>query len=134
MNDLSRLANYIVLREQGKSYQEIADMYGVSKQNVQEIISIASKRYGERIRKSTYDIEKIAYKGIYDLFANDKTMTFSRIARECTGISNNKTVGKFKRLFLGQNVNITIRNIQKLVEFSGMTFEQLFAPRKRSDF
>lgn len=128
MSDLSRVANYIVLREQGKTYQEIGDMYGVSKQSVEKTIKNAENRInnGVRIRKNSVNIEKIVYKGIYDLFYKDRTMTISKLAR-IVGYDNST----LKNLIEGTNAKITIKGIKKLTDFSGMTFEELFELREK---
>lgn len=128
MSDLSRIANYIVLREQGKTYQEIGDMFGVSKQSVEEIIKNAEKRFnnGVKIRKNSVNIEKIVYKGIYDLFYKDRTMTVSKLAR-IVGYDK----GTIKNLIEGTNARITIKGVKKLTDFSGMTFEELFELREK---
>lgn len=127
MNDLSRIANYIVLREQGKTYQEIGDIYGVSKQRVEEAIKNAENRFnGKRIRKNSANIEKIIYKGIYDLFYKDCTMTISKIARI---VGHDK--GTVENLIKGANARFTIKGIKRLIDFSGMTFEELFELRKK---
>lgn len=127
MSDLSRIANYIVLREQGKTYQEIGDIYGVSKQRVEEVIKNAEKRFnGERIRKNSTNIEKIVYKGIYDLFYKDCTMTATKLARI---VGHDK--GTVENLIKGTNARFTIKGIKRLIDFSGMTFEELFEPRKK---
>lgn len=128
MSDLSRIANYIVLREQGKTYQEIGDMFGVSKQSVEEIIKNAEKRFnnGVKIRKNSVNIEKIVYKGIYDLFYKDRTMTVSKLAR-IVGYDK----GTVKNLIEGTNARITIKGVKKLTDFSGMTFEELFELREK---
>ncbi len=129
MSDLSKLANYIVLREQGKTYQEIADMFGVSKQSVQQTISNAERKVGGRIRKNNADIEKIAYKGLYELFLNDTTMTVSKLSRAVYGNASNKNRSKIDRLLQGENARVTIMELKNLIEFTGMPFEELFEPR-----
>lgn len=131
MIDLSKIANYIVLREQGKTYQEIGEMYGVSKEAVQSAIKTAEKYYGFKVRKSNANIEKIAYKGIYELFKNDQSMTVSKLCNICFGTSNNKTKTKMYGFIKGKNVSLTLNNIQKLIAYSGMTFEELFELRSK---
>lgn len=128
MSDLSKIANYIVLREQGKTYQEIGDMFGVSKQSVEESIKNAEERLnnGVRIRKNSVNIEKIVYKGIYDLFYKDRTMTVSKLARI---VGHDK--GTVKNLIEGTNARIAIKGIKRLTDFSGMTFEELFELRAK---
>lgn len=127
--DLSRAANYIVLREQGKTYQEIGNMYGVSKQCVEQAIKTAELRFGGRCRRGSVDIAKIAYNGIYNLFVNDESMTFSKIARKCTNNPNRSMVQAIQGLFEGKNTKVSINFIKNLIKISGMTFEELFEPR-----
>ena len=79
MKDISRIAHFVVWREQGKTYQEIGEMYNVSKQYVASSIKKFERLSGTKVRKNNYNIEKIAYKGIYQLFENDSTMTVAKL-------------------------------------------------------
>lgn len=131
MSKLSKIANYIVLREQGKTYQEIGEIYGVSKEAVQSAIKNAEKHYGCRVRKENTNIEKIAYKGIYQIFENDRFMTVSKLCRICFNTTNRNTIAKTQHLMEGKNVILTVKNIQNLIAYSDMTFEELFEPRNK---
>ena len=55
----------IALREAGKTYREIGELFGVSLQSVYKTISRTVNGVElVRVRKGCVDIEKIAYEGI----------------------------------------------------------------------
>lgn len=132
MKDVNRIAHFIVLREQGKTYQEIADMHGVSKQCVEQSIKSFEIRCNSRVRKDNYDIEKIMYRGVYDFFKNDNTMTASKLTRMIYGYSSNDISSRITRLFKGESARTTIEEITKLIEITGKPFEELFELREKS--
>lgn len=130
MEDISRLAHFVVWREQGKTYQEIGEMYNVSKQYVASSIKKFERLSGTRVRKNNYNIEKIAYKGIYQLFENDSTMTVAKLSRMIYGYSSG-VANRINRLIKGENVRLSIKEIKKLIEITGKPFEELFELREK---
>lgn len=128
--DKTKIANYVILREQGKSLQEIADIFNVSKQAVAQELSKFEEAFGPA-RKSNVDIEKIVYKGIYDLFVDNGKMTYSRLTRLMYGYYDTNTTNKTIKLLRGENVKISIKTINRLIEITGKSYETLFELRER---
>lgn len=133
MIDTIKIAHFIVLREQGKTYQEIGDIYGVSKQCVEQSIKSFEIRCNSRVRKNNYDIEKIMYRGVYDFFKNDNTMTASKLTRMIYGYSSSDISSRIMKLFKGESARTTIEEITKLIEVTGKSFEELFELRKECE-
>lgn len=126
MKDLAKVAKYITLREEGKTYEEIGKMFGVTKQAVEISIRQAEQTFeSNRLRKYTFKCDDIVYQGLYDVFDNDITMTVSKLSK-ILGVSR-PTVKRM--LCTGTNTKLPINTIQKLIEYSGKSFEELFAPR-----
>ena len=130
MKDISRLAHFVVWREQGKTYQEIGEMYNVSKQYVASSIKKFERLSGTRVRKNNYNIEKIAYKGIYQLFENDSTMTIAKLSRMICGYSSG-VANRINCLIKGEDTRLSIKEIKKLIEITGKPFEELFELREK---
>lgn len=70
MND-ETLRKMIKMRMDGATYQEIGDAFGMSKQNAQDVLSRYYKRLSGH-RGRGFNIENIAYEGIYDFFDKNK--------------------------------------------------------------
>ena len=135
MNAKNNKEQMIALRKAGKTYEEIAEQYGVSKQWVYQIIRDVC-RYDDRARKHSLDIENIVYEGIYQLFANDYKMTELKFARITFGIKTVK--GKHRELirrllFNRAEVRLSLRNIRNICEYIGEPFEYVFRVRKGAD-
>lgn len=127
-----RAKQMLCLRQQGKTYQEIGDLFGVTRQRVYDIINHEHK-YKGRLRKSTYDIEKIKYKGLYELFKKDLTLTTYKLGKIIFGKENISSSYRSKIIPLlekEKEVNLKIKQIKNLIEYSGMTFEELFQERE----
>lgn len=125
MEDLEQIADFIQLRKQGKTYREIGEIYGMTRQGVEQKMKRAAKIFNNaRVRKCTSDISKIVYQGIYDWFENDVTMTTTKFAR-MLGV-NTLTA---KKMLTEKGARFSIDMIKKLIDYSGMSFEKLFEPR-----
>lgn len=129
----TQVANYVILREQGKTLQEIANIYNVSKQAVAEQLNKFEETFGCKVRKSNVDIEKIIYKGFYDLFVDNPKMTFSRLTRLMYRHPDINTVNNTARLLRGENVKVSINAINMLIKNTGKSYETLFELREREE-
>lgn len=127
--DKTKVANYVILREEGKSYQEIADIYNVSKQSVEQALRKFEVTFG-RVRKNNTNIERIAYKGLYNFFIDNPNMTFSKLTRLSYGYSDTKNTHRIMNLLFGKNVRINIKTINKLIEITEKPYEVLFELRE----
>lgn len=123
------------LRIEGHTMKEIAEMYGTSKQRVCQITNkLISKEDLSRARREQIDIEKIRFQGVYEIFKNDYRMTykkFQRIASK-TKAGNNAYSERWRRFVTGESKDAEIKLdwINNLIEYSGMTYEELFAHRE----
>lgn len=128
MKDVNRIAHFIVLREQGKTYQEIGEMYGISKQRVEKCIKDFNDLVGDKPR----NIECIPYKGIYEYLKNNPKISVTSLIKEITNYTNITSRERIRNLFKGTNTQITIKEIKKLIEITGKPFEELFELREKN--
>lgn len=115
----------IELREQGLNYRQISEIYHISRQRVHSIIG------KEKSRKNNADIERIVYKGIYDYLTENPKISLNTLYRK---ISSNYTSNQMRnfRVFLmntSDRGKLTIRQIKKLIEITGKSFDELFERR-----
>ena len=113
------------LRLQGLTYSEIGKKFGISRQRVHSIIGAT------RTRKSNTDIEKIIYEGIYQLFVDDKKMTFQKLARIFIGhkIPANYNT-RIRQAVIGEkNRRFSIYEITNICKYAGKPFEEIFKLR-----
>ena len=84
-----------------------------------------------RARKNSVDIEKIVYQGIYDLFQNDRKMTFRKLATIFNGKrpDNISYMLKIRRLVLGEKALIDIQAIINICNYLQKPFEVVFKRR-----
>ena len=124
----------IALREAGATYREIAELFGISLQYAQKIISEPDGNERPRARKNSVDIEKIAYEGIYNLFVSDCKMTFTQFSRIAFGVKHaDPTQRERIRWFvLGySDAKVSVRVIKNICEYIGEPFERVFKLRKK---
>ena len=122
---MTKKEEMIQLRERDLSYQQIADIYHLSRQRVYQIIG------KENVRRNNVQIENIVYKGIYDFMCENPKISFSAIVRKIMGNSDKKKTRFFIR-FLHNTTDegkLTIGQIKRLSELTGKTFEELFERR-----
>ena len=127
----------VALREAGKTYREIGELFGVSLQYVFRIISESDKGKDSVrviVRKGSLDIEKIAYEGIYNLFVSDCKMTVTKFARIALGIqmvnpSQRELIRRF--IFNYSDARLSVRNISNICRYIGEPFERVFEVRKK---
>ena len=107
------------------TYREIADVFGVSRQRIQQVL----KKGIVYKRKYAADIEKIPYEGIYKFMVENPRVTFSALAVILFGYSGNARVNMARRFVCGDNSKIGKRSYDRLIAATGMTYEQLFKLR-----
>ena len=115
----------LALRERGLTYQEIADIYHITRQRVHQIIG------KENVRKSNVDIERIVYKGVYEFMRDDPDISYTSLLRAfATNISKDDN-RKFARFLQDKSDSgkLTIGQIKRLIKFTGKSFEELFERR-----
>lgn len=107
----------------GYTYKEIADKHGCSVAQIQKIIPNVPYERPLRPQKIS---DLCAYEGLANYIQENKSST-SKIA-QYIGLSNNNVYVKLvgKREF-------RINEIRKMLELTGMTFEECFALKERED-
>ena len=126
--NIGRVAEYIVLHNQGETYEEIGEQFGVTKQEVSRAIKVLESKLNASSRKK-YDIEKIVYRGFYIFFECVDSVTVNKFAKELFGGNSRTAYNKFDRLLKGQNVHLTISTCERMIKMTGMPFEELFELR-----
>lgn len=124
-----QMKKLIDMREDGATYQEIADEVGLSKQRVHQIML---KNYPEMkgMRKNHFDIEQIVYKGIYDHFKSHPYESLSSFVRNIYGYVGNE-VPMIRDFITGAHTSrFSIELIRKICKVTGKSFEKTFELRK----
>lgn len=105
-------------RLNGKTYREIGEMCGISRQ-------AAYKRIKHLRNGRSYN--KIVYRGIHEYLAGKQGMSLRKLTDEVNHDENlisSPTLAKFLR---GESVHIPIKVIVRLCEIVGKPFEETFA-------
>lgn len=120
------------MRQEGATYQKIADAAGVSKQWVHHRLTGCAPEL-KYTRGHGFNIEKIVYKGIYEHFKNDVHESVTSFTKKIYGhdVKNIPTV----RLFITgkSNTRFTITQIKRICETVGKPFEEVFAERETKE-
>ena len=123
-----RTQKMIEMRNEGHTYQEIADVFGISKQAVHNYIKKAKECHLRRDK----ECEKIVFQGIYDFFKAEPKMnytTFTSMIYDC-GISR-KNVVKTSRFITGKTESyLRLKDILRICEICGTSFEDTFKRRE----
>lgn len=114
------------MRDDGMSYQEIAEVFGVSRQRIHQVL----KSGAVYTRKYAADIETIPYEGIYKFMVENPKVTFSALAVIMFGYSGNTASNMARRFVRGDNTKVGKRTYDRLIAATGMTYEQLFKLRE----
>ena len=118
--DKERAMDMFKMRLEGATYQEIADKYGITKQRVEGILKMRepSKKHSNK------KYEKCIYKGLREWLQqnNYKLNDLQNL------ISKNKQsqAGNSLRMKLCGEREFRLSDINKIINLTGMTFEELF--------
>lgn len=118
--DKERAMDMFKMRLDGATYQEIADKYGITRQRVECILKMRepSKKHSNK------KYEKCIYKGLREWLQqnNYKLNDLQNL------ISKNKQrqAGNSLRMKLCGEREFRLSEINKIINFTGMTFEELF--------
>ncbi len=107
------------MKQEGKTYQQIADKFGVSKQRVYHILGKLGRRYFKAIEEKV-----VAYKGIRD-WLNENKISFSEFCRLIYGYYCPELYQRTKG-YLSKTHQIKIDIIKKILDITGLTFEEAF--------
>lgn len=106
-------------RLQGETYKSIADSYGVSKQYIEQTLKggVCGRKVTEKSAK------KCVYKGLAEYMERNNVSTLKLTKMLGYTSANYVTIGK-KLAGLSQ---FDLKIIKKILEITGMTFEECFA-------
>lgn len=107
------------MKQEGKSYAEISRVYGISRQRVHHILGKNDERYFINIEESL-----VAYKGIRD-WLNKNKVSFVKLCRLVYGSYHPEQRRRLKSN-LTKKTPINIDTINKILDITGLTFEQAF--------
>lgn len=112
------------MRRDGKTYQEIADCFGVSPQAVSD-----SLKKHVHARKDLNAIEKIPYKGLYEFMLSHPRVSITHLSAKMFQYPNHASSEKVRRLIQGGYAQLPKSAYDRLIKYTGMTYEQLFELR-----
>lgn len=112
------------MRLDGCTYQEIADKFGVSKSHIQS--TLFSSCGGKARKKNNSDM--CVYVGLAQ-FINEHNVTQRKLAEVIGTKCSQSNTSRLRRKITGES-QFKINEIYKVLEFTGMTFEECFALKK----
>ena len=113
------------MRDEGKTYEEIAKEFGVTRQAVWGVLGHCRKN------QSLYD--NIPYQGFYEIFKTNPQLTIGRFILTVLHKQGRSIQQNFTNLLTGKTKLIKIDDIKKISDYTGLTFEQLFAERTTNE-
>lgn len=114
-----RTAEMDKLKREGKTYEEIAQQFGISRQRVFQILGKMDKRYFKPISKKC-----VFYPGLRN-WMNENRISFTELCRRVYGKYHTMQYGYLWQYTSAQHP-MKIGLIIKLINITGLTFEQLF--------
>lgn len=119
------------LREQGKTYQEIADEIGASRQGVHQAITNYTKRVLTSYRGKGFYLENIKYKGIFEYFLENEEETVSGFTKKLYDTPYTGNTSKVRGFITGKIESyFTIEQIKRICDVVGKPFEEVFKERE----
>ena len=106
-------------RAKGKTYKEIAEMYGVSHQRVAQV---CCRQKDHQFRPFTE--ERCIYVNLRN-WLNENKISLSEFARRCSNTVNGPTLNRFGGILRGSNYP-NKQTIDKILAVTGLTYEQLW--------
>lgn len=120
----------IEMRKKGASYAEIGKAFGVSRQAVASRLTYKrknEKRYG-------FNIDTIIYRGIYEHFEKDRFETITSFAHKTYVNTGGAAINTIRNFITGvHNSRLTLQQIQRICEITGMSFEETFEVRDKEN-
>lgn len=111
------------MRLEGKSYQAIADRFGVSRQYVYQLI-------GQQCKSEPYRNVNVPYTGLKK-WMNESRYSIAELARESGCTDNHRYVTITS--YLQGSPRMDIDSIRKILRFTGLTFEEAFGETEQED-
>lgn len=118
-----RRESMLNMKNEGFTYQEIGEKFGISKQRVQQIIGGYNPRYFHYKTK-----RGVVYEGLRK-WLNDNKISINHLTRLLYGQSNSKSHNRLND-YLSNRISIPKSMIDKLLKLTGLTYEVAFKEDK----
>lgn len=120
----------IRMRNSGATYQQIANMSGLTRQRVHQKIQTALGNKSNRRRGKAFPIEDIKYTAIYDYFKNNENESASSFGLKVFGGYGGKFCNRVINFVTGRyEAHLSVEQIKKVCEIVGKPFEEVFKER-----
>ena len=106
------------MKKNGMTYQQIGDVFGLSRQRVFAIIGGTVKHLHRPITK-----EQCVYDGLRN-WLNENKISRTYFCRMCNGIFHGGAYARFKYALMG--ANITKQTIDRILSVTGLSYEVAF--------
>lgn len=120
-----QLLEIVQMRMDGYTIQEIADKYGVTKQCIQERLSILANGYRPRVKGID---EKIIYPNLAKWISDNRIVKYK--LSHMIGLSENNMVTTAINKRLYGETDFSMSEIKMLLKATNDTFEHLFAEKE----
>ena len=118
-----RLKKMIEMRESGKTYQEIGAAVGLTRQRVYDLVGdIGSGKMFRGVKEDQCIFPNLRQ------WMNKNLMTIAGLARLLYGQSATDYKNKLRKMLSGES-NIRKKTIDKILDLTGMTYEECFAEK-----
>ena len=109
-----------------ESVVSIAASFGVCRQRIYQVLGDAVPKDG-RSRRKVKAIEDTPYVNLKAWLNRKDTVSYITFARSVFGGANTQTISRFRKILEGgEQANLTIGNIRRMEQLTGMTFDQIF--------
>lgn len=125
----------VTMRMDGKTFQEIAEFYGVSRQAVHEkfnsYLKILDGERGKSVNGKRFNINTIPYKGLYEYFERNDNESICSFCEKILGREPSNFVSKMRCFLTGKSdSHFTIAQINSMCRVVGKPFEEVFEERE----
>ena len=123
---MNREKRMVELREQGWSYREIANNFGLSRQRVYQIIGKRNISYFKKVTE-----KQCVFKGIRD-YMNRTATSLAELLRKIYGVYHPETCSRFRQYLNGRN-EMSMSTINGILKATGLTYEQAFLEKESNN-
>ena len=125
---MNRYERFAPLRAQGLTYKEIAERYGCSEQNVQQVLAKENKKFFHPFKE-----KQVVYDGLRK-WLNENKVSVSELIRRKYGYINGGNAAYYMTDRLSGKTRLNMDDIEFFLTLTGKTYEELFhKPKTEGD-
>lgn len=110
----------------GESVVSIAASFGVCRQRIYQVLGDTVPKDG-RSRRKNKAIENTPYVNLKAWLKRKDTIPYVTFVRSVFGGASTLTISRFRKIMEGgEHANLTVQNIRRMEQITGMTFDQIF--------